>query len=73
MTKTIFFRQRLADLLGPLYKTSQGQCSTQIKHSYWFKELKISLKGFTLGVKAEIEKKKKIFSIFHPPSRLLIN
>jgi hypothetical protein len=23
--------------LGPLYTRSQGQCSTQIKHSYWCK------------------------------------
>jgi hypothetical protein len=23
--------------LGPIYTKSRGQCSTQIKHSYWFK------------------------------------
>ncbi len=53
-------------VVGPLYIRSQGQCSTQIKHSYWCKSW-ISPKGVTLGVKAEIE---KIFSIC---PKLLIN
>jgi len=45
---------------------SQGQCSTQIKHSIGAK-VEISPIGFTLVVKAELE---KIFSIC---PKLLIN
>jgi len=53
-------------ILGRLYTRSQGRCLTQIKHSYCAKA-EIGLKGFTLGVKVEIE---KIFSI---SLKLLIN
>ncbi len=38
------------------YTRSQGQCSTQIKHSLLVQKLKSAPKGFTLRVKAEIEK-----------------
>jgi hypothetical protein len=31
------FIHTLLIYLGPLYTRSQGQCSTQIKHSYWWK------------------------------------
>jgi hypothetical protein len=41
---------------GPLYTWSQGQCSTQINHSIGAK-VEISPKGFTLAVKAELQKK----------------
>jgi hypothetical protein len=44
---------------GPVYTWSQGQCSTQIKHSIDAK-VEIRPKGFTLGVKAELP---KMFSI----------
>ncbi len=38
---------------GLLYTRSKGQCSTQIKH---LQKLKSAPKGFTLGVKTELEK-----------------
>jgi hypothetical protein len=41
---------------GPLYTRSQGQCSTQIQHSYRCKSWN-QPQGFTLVVKAEREKK----------------
>jgi hypothetical protein len=40
---------------GPLYTWSQGECSTQIKHSIGAK-VEISPKGFTLGIKTELQK-----------------
>jgi hypothetical protein len=49
---------------APLYTRSQGQWSTEIEHSYWCKSWNQLPKGFTLGVKAEIEK--KLFNL--PPT-----
>jgi hypothetical protein len=54
--KNHFAEPKLFPIYGPLYTRSQGQCSAQIQHSHWC-EVEISPKGFTLGVKAEIEKK----------------
>jgi hypothetical protein len=48
--------------LGLLYTRSQGKCSTQIGA-----KVEISPKGFTLGVKAEIEK--QLFNL----AQVLIN
>jgi hypothetical protein len=59
---------RFHKYLGPLYTMSQGQCSTQIKHSYWCKSWNQPQGLFTLGVKPEIE---KTFSIC--PKLLIIN
>jgi hypothetical protein len=67
MTKANFYRQRLADVLSPLDTRSEGQCSTQIKQFLLVQKVEISLKGFTLGVKAEIEKKKKKNRFNLPP------
>ncbi len=55
----------LSHEVGPIYTRSQGQCSTQIKHSYWCKSWNQpqGLSFFTLGVKAEIGKTKKKNSI----------
>jgi hypothetical protein len=40
---------------GPLYTRSQGQCPTQNQAYLLVQKLKSSPKGFTLGVKAEID------------------
>jgi len=51
---------------GPLCTCSHGECSTHIEHCIDAK-VEISPKGFTLGVKAELQ---KIFSLC---PKLLIN
>jgi hypothetical protein len=44
-----------------LYTRSQGQCSTQLKHSYWCKSWnRPTPRGFTLGVKAKAQLKSSI-------------
>jgi hypothetical protein len=48
---------------GPFYTRSPGQCSTQIKHSYWCSSWNWLPRAFTLGIKGEIEK------IFFNPSQ----
>ncbi len=48
---------RLLLIRVPLYTRSQGQCSTQIKHSCWWKSWnQPQAWAFTLGVKAELGK-----------------
>jgi hypothetical protein len=44
-------------ILGQLYTRSQGQCSTQIQAFLLGQKLKLAPNGFTLRVKAKIEKK----------------